>query len=385
MLATRRLVRFSCVGSSLPLAIGVVMVAVLSTTALVGQGRAVVPSTAAFGDGRGAEPFLFGGFERRVQLVIDRRQLAAIGKQAIRSIAVRRDAATNRDLSAGLKGGWIDLTIRASWSNAAPDHPARTFRRNHASTSITVYAGPFLVPDAPQMSGGRTVASFAPGESVQIQLQEPIAWSAKGNLCLEFVARPHASRPAPGPWVADVIGKVSASRTVFGQSCWRKSHTDRAANRFLRDAAVGETLRSWTLGPETPLALFVLGASDRAWGPIPLPISLKGLGASGCSLYVSQDIVTLRQTVRRAPRPHATGSFAIQLPYVANLVGARLFSQWLFLDRNANAAGLSVTNGASVTVAASPHVGVSMVLADRASAKKGNVVVGSALALQLSR
>ena len=341
----------------------------------------VVPAAAARVDGAAGEIFLLAGFERRVQLIVDRAQLSALRGSVIRRIAIRRDAATDAKLPKGVRGGWIDLTVRASWTKATPDQPSREFTRNHGRAPTTVYRGAYHVPDATPLGSGRQVASFAKNESAHIVLQTPLPWASSGNLCLEFVARPDATRPAPGPWFADVVVAAATPRTFFGHSCWRKKTI--RSNFLNEDAAIGGRLVSWALGPETPLALFVLGASRTSWGPIPLPMDLTSIGAPGCMLYVSQDILIAQQTVRRRPRPYGTGRVELQLPFLRGLAGSRLFTQWIFLHRNANKAGLSVTNGASVVVGGAPGLRSAMITADRASAREGSASVGASLVMLL--
>ena len=351
---------------------------------LAAQASVVVPHTAAGLEGGSVEPFLLGGFERRLQLIIARSELQGLKGRPIRRIVLRRDAATNARLPAGMQGGWIDLEVRASWSVVSPNHPSAVFARNHSIAQVTAYRGPFQVTRSPQLAAGRTVATFAPSESAHIVLQKPIPWRAAGDLCLEFLARPHATLPLPGPWFVDSVATVAATRTQFGHSCWRPGHKEAVANTILRNVAVGGTLRAWTTGPTTPLALFVLGASNRTWGPIPLPMDLAGVGAPGCLLYVSQDIVVGRAATLHAPGPDATASFDLPIPYRLSLAGARVYTQWVFYDPKVNAAGLSVTNGASVRIAAAPKLGVSMVAADRVGAKTGRTLVGSSLVFQLA-
>ncbi len=353
----------------------------LLVAGLVSQRSVVVPAGSLAADGRSATATFLGGFEGRVQVLIDRSLLAGLAARPIRRIAVRRDAATDAALPGGLAGGWIDLTIRASWTSASARQPSRSFGVNAGRAPVVVFQRAYHVPDCPPL--GRAVATFAAKESAHIQLQKPIAWSARGNLCLDFSIRPHASRPLPGPWVADIARPAPTQQTFFGQSCWRAGRKDRQANRMNADAKVGGTLTSWTLGPDASLAMFVLGASNTRWGPMPLPLDLGSVGAPGCRLYVSQDIVAVGWTARAPRTPHATVAFGLALPYVRSLAGSRVFSQWIFFDRKANSAGITTTNGASVLIAAAPKQPIAMVEADSATARVGRTSVGTAPVLRL--
>jgi hypothetical protein len=94
-----------------------------------------------------------------------------------------------------------------------------------------------------------------------------------------------------------------------------------------------------TGAPANTLATLVWGTSDRWWLGVPLPIDLTPSGAPGCSLYVSQDLLT----------NHSTGSGSISVridvPRDGALIGVPGFYQWLVADPGVNQLNLTTSNG----------------------------------------
>jgi hypothetical protein len=102
-----------------------------------------------------------------------------------------------------------------------------------------------------------------------------------------------------------------------------------------------EVGKSFRLGvdfvPPNSAALLFFGASRRTWLGIPLPLELSFLGAPGCSLLVSNDILLL------APPAPMQSSILIQVPNSPSLKGAVFYNQWTVLDPRANRFGFSFT------------------------------------------
>lgn len=92
-------------------------------------------------------------------------------------------------------------------------------------------------------------------------------------------------------------------------------------------------------------AILITGLSNTAWGSIPLPFDLKGLGASGCSLLVSFDLPTALATGAAG-----TASLNIPLPNDSSLAGAKLHHQWMVVDGAANSLGLAFSGGGTATL-----------------------------------
>jgi hypothetical protein len=94
------------------------------------------------------------------------------------------------------------------------------------------------------------------------------------------------------------------------------------------------------------VAFLLIGASRSRWGSTPLPLDLKPLGASGCRLLVSADLVLLMS------KSGGTASFTATIPNASNLVGLTFFEQGYVLDAGANALGLVVSNGGAIKLGA---------------------------------
>lgn len=89
--------------------------------------------------------------------------------------------------------------------------------------------------------------------------------------------------------------------------------------------------------------VLVFGASDTAWGTLPLPAPLGAVGMTGCTLLVSAEIL----------EGVSTGLGTVQwsgfIPNEASLVGCAFFNQCLVLDPGVNPLGIvSSDAGASV-------------------------------------
>lgn len=92
-------------------------------------------------------------------------------------------------------------------------------------------------------------------------------------------------------------------------------------------------------------AFFLIGSSATAWNGLPLPLQLDALGAAGCSLYVSADVVVFSRTdaqgVARLP---------LTLPADPALIGSDVFLQGLAVDPNANPLGLGASDAVALRI-----------------------------------
>ena len=97
------------------------------------------------------------------------------------------------------------------------------------------------------------------------------------------------------------------------------------------------------------VALGGLGVSDKAFGPLPLPFSLAVLGAAGCQLNASLDIIqTLPTTGTGAGNGTATWSWPI--PNETRFKGATIFFTTLVVDLGVNKLGMVNSNGLKAVV-----------------------------------
>jgi hypothetical protein len=86
-------------------------------------------------------------------------------------------------------------------------------------------------------------------------------------------------------------------------------------------------------------AILLVGASRDAWGSTALPFDLSPLGAPGCGILASPDLMFQTQT---------DGSGVAELQFVvpnrSELIGARFFDQFAVTDPTTNALGLVFSN-----------------------------------------
>ena len=123
----------------------------------------------------------------------------------------------------------------------------------------------------------------------------------------------------------------------FGQAC--KGSRATPALTPLDLPRIGQNLRFEAANVTVPsLGALVLGASSERFLGQQLPIALDALGASGCKLYVSVDLLLPFASAQPKPR------ILLPIPNDAALGTERLFSQLLMLDAKANAAGLTTSN-----------------------------------------
>ena len=101
--------------------------------------------------------------------------------------------------------------------------------------------------------------------------------------------------------------------------------------------------------PATVPALWMIGGSDKFWGPVPLPFDLTPLGAPGCSLHTSVLISTSGLT-----SPAGAFDTSFPVPFDSSVVGATVYSQVLAVDQP-KAFPVTTTNGYSHVV---PGIGI---------------------------
>lgn len=93
--------------------------------------------------------------------------------------------------------------------------------------------------------------------------------------------------------------------------------------------------------PLTGPAFLFFGFSNTNYGPTPLPFNLAPVGAPGCNLYVSGDLLF------GFPNVLGVGTWTFNVP---NQPGVTFFQQAFAFDPPANSLGLTVTNGGQGTV-----------------------------------
>ncbi|MAE77425.1 MAG: hypothetical protein CMJ85_11210 [Planctomycetes bacterium] len=96
--------------------------------------------------------------------------------------------------------------------------------------------------------------------------------------------------------------------------------------------------------PPLTVSLVMMGFSNKLWGAFPLPFDLTALGAPGCSLRASMDVLNPIVTTGSGPS-NGVGKATWALPNIPVLRGFDLYFQAMTVDASANALGLSLSMG----------------------------------------
>jgi hypothetical protein len=92
-------------------------------------------------------------------------------------------------------------------------------------------------------------------------------------------------------------------------------------------------------------AVVTMGKYSKSWGGLPLPFPLTALGAPGCQLNCSIEVI-----FPALQMPAGGAAFEPMTPKDPVLQGANVFFQAIVTDPRANALGLATTNGVAVTL-----------------------------------
>jgi hypothetical protein len=161
---------------------------------------------------------------------------------------------------------------------------------------------------------------------------------AGGNLCVDI-----EGEPVPGSatawWPLDGSTDPGAgSMQRVGASCAPRLSASAPA-AWLRPAASARLLAS---GQPQSVGAALLG------NPLSAPVDLAFLGAPGCMLRVSPDIVFLTGfSIPPAPDMPGDAQILLQIPSGPALLGIVLHQQWLNLQRpdaRTNPAGMTLTH-----------------------------------------
>lgn len=149
-------------------------------------------------------------------------------------------------------------------------------------------------------------------------------------------------------WRVDYVGSIGGGgvRGYFGLPCAKAGPTSVGSTGGTGDYTPGSTLNFWSgAGPASVPAIHALGFSATAFGALPLPLDLTAAGAKDCKLYTSLDLLSV--TTRNA-NGVARNNFLV--PNNPSLRQLRFYTQWINLDTNANAFGLSFTEATAITI-----------------------------------
>lgn len=300
-------------------------------------------------------PGLNGGF--RQQILISASRLVGLQSRSLNGLQFRRDL----DYAGAQRGGEMDLLVRVSSAQVAPDKAEELFAQNSGFASI-VFQGRVVVPDSPVV--GTAPVPWSAINSVVIPFSTAYPYTG-GNLCVDIEGRPLTGNEPEFWYVDHELGGSGGIVTPIGKSC--SSFRDASDQSLYADSMslqIGSSMRLTGLGRPGASPLMLFGASA-----IPGGIDLSLIGAAGCSQYVNY-FLTLGLSYR-PPQQYLGGSFThfeTQIPPQKILLGAKVYVQFADLETSlprsswTNPIGLTTTNGLELRIAlAGPSVGMSTV------------------------
>lgn len=136
-----------------------------------------------------------------------------------------------------------------------------------------------------------------------------------------------------------------ATFKTFGKGCASSTALPTISSTTV--PRLGQSLELHIKGflPKAQIGQLILGASDKTWGTIPLPLPLSVINMGNCVLFVSIDIV---HPIATDPQGNAQTIFKV--PSDTSFLGAVLFGQAVVPDAKANTLGLATTNAFKAVV-----------------------------------
>ncbi len=260
------------------------------------------------------------------------------GTWKVREIRLRRDGVYASTFEAH------DFTTAIGMSNLARD-PAAGYSGIFAENRGKDFTMVMKEKAVHYPSAARPAKAPAPF-SVGFVLDKPFPYAGKA-LLVEFVVSP--GKVSSKRWYPDAQSyawkgaPAGGSRVYSGKGCPAKFYN------FGVKPQVGLALYHYgysrAAGKELP-ALDVVGRSKTGSGSLSLPFDLSPLGAPGCSLYLSPDVV-------RVSRTSTSGYARFDWGYIPNdpaLEGSVYYEQQFVLDPSFNALGLRASRLAACTV-----------------------------------
>ena len=316
----------------------------------------VAPSaySARFGEGDSLMPL--GYYDHRVQQIVAAGALPPAF--TAKGIAFRFDEKNAQ----GIPGLWVELSLDLGYTTRSPAAPG------------TVFAGAFSGPPVTVLAKQRVSLPLPAGPNtspqnweIRIPFQKPFSYKAAPgkNLLMDFRRTASSSGKSLSPFRVDAVkGRPDLTGVLFaagpGASAGMAFPGYGAAAAFLDTSSVRSVplltpvglpaigrpfqVRFGLTRPRSPAGL-LLGFSRTLWSGLTLPLDLTGLGAPGCTLLASPDLVIFTSTDWLG-----TGRMDLSLPRDPVLVRNRLFLQGMVLDPPANPAGLAWTPGLEITV-----------------------------------
>lgn len=183
---------------------------------------------------------------------------------------------------------------------------------------------------------GNTVATLR-GDQPSDQLGRYIVLGGDINRdgVSEFITGSGFARQSSGLLL--IFGRIPGSFQAFGTACAGSSGLPTIQIAPLPRVGASITVSATNVRPLQP-GILAFGASNTSWGTQPLPAPLDALGMTGCTLWISPDLLEQVSTGLGIAR------WTAPIPNDVGLIGARFFNQFLLLDPGVNPLGVVASN-----------------------------------------
>ncbi len=325
----------------------------------------VCPDYVEHFEGRGGDRYLAGWEDMHEQVLYDGARIART-RAVITAVAFRRDCDRNKPFQARK----VHRRILADHCAGTPDAISGTFARNLGPGAVKVFESSRVVfPPQPACAAGP--APFA----AVFPFSKPFLYERKkGNLLLDILGKgtPSAWRE----WIADAHAQsygTSGMTAPLGPGCKGKAgeyvHLSVSPYPLKLGGSLSLSFTTNLAKPGTLLAW--VGARCNRLGNTPLPLDLTFLGATGCKLYTSLEVLFVLQG-------SGSGYPGLSLPIPGNpaLAMAQVFTQAAAYAPGANPAGLLFTGGVRCLVwpGRRPPTVLNSVFTNSSAASRGSIM-----------
>lgn len=274
----------------------------------------------------------------RSQILYDSWALPIPDKRMVSAVGFRQN------VNSVWKSVKVELQIQMGYSkfdSRSMNSWPKKFFSNYAGTPTVTFKKKIYSPPSFASSKGPS-QNFA-----MIKLDKPFPFSKSKNLIVDWFLFRNANSNKAFSYIADFADAIRSTKT-FGRGCLTSGKT--SATIYSTAAALGE---GWGLSisstAQSAGAVFV-GVNRKTLGSIPLPLSLKSLGAPGCSLLVSPLFSLPYSTDSRG-----IGRAGMIVPEKRMYDGLTFYAQAFTLDLFANKLGLVLTQGTETTFRMRPR------------------------------
>ncbi|MEZ5988652.1 MAG: hypothetical protein R3F30_05935 [Planctomycetota bacterium] len=312
-----------------------VMIAALCLVPLGAQGSRVVPAdlTTTPGNQDSVLPLTLGTF--RFQQIYEGSTIASTAA-IIQDLSFRRGTISSSSYSSVTLQNVVAL---CGPTKVSPGSISTTFAANVGASQTKVFSGNWTLPAQPMQPG---LGPF----NVTLKFSQPYRYLRSGDhLLLELQASSSTTA---------VIYQVDASTGASGGTVrlYGSKGALKSGPYAFGCTATGALMRGGRAVLELSLpaaypVVGIFGVSDRAWGPVSLPLDLTAFGAPGNLLYASVDVAVPFSLAQATNGWDGVG--VLPLPDVPAAVGVTLYGQAVIVDPTSNKLGLVMTDAVALT------------------------------------